>query len=55
MAKLQENYRGKVGWSTQNILKGYKLFESTVKPDIFVALDGGEDEEIWLRDQLHTM
>lgn len=55
VAKLRENYRGKVGWSTQDILKGYKLFENTVKADIFVALDGGEDEEMWLRDQLQAM
>ena len=54
ITKFRENYKGKPGWSTQDILAGYKLFESSIKADIFVALDGGEDEEMWLKDQIAT-
>jgi len=38
-----------------DIIAGYKLFENTIKAEIFVALDGGEDEELWLRGQLQDM
>jgi len=53
VTKLRENYKGRAGWSTQDIIAGYKLFENTVKAEVFVALDSGEDKEMWLRDQLY--
>jgi len=55
ITKLQKDYKGKEGWSTRDIINGYNLFENTVKVEIFVALDRGEDEEMWLRDQLESI
>ena len=47
--KLRENYRGKEGWNREDFLNGYELFESTVKAEGFLALDGGKEEDAWLR------
>lgn len=55
VTKLWENYKGKEGWSTQDIIAGYRLFENIVKAEVFVVLDGGKDEEMWLRDQLQSV
>ena len=49
--KLRENYRGKEGWNSEDFLDGYELFESTVKAEVFLALDG-EVEAAWLRRQI---
>ena len=50
--KLRHNYRGKVGWSTEDLLAGYELLENSIKAEVFLALESGEDEEMWLRRQI---
>ena len=52
ITKFRQNYKGKTGWSTGDILAGYEVLESVIKAEVFLALDGGEDEEKWLRRQI---
>ena len=52
VTKFREAYRGKPGWSTEDMLVGYELFESQIKAEVFLALGGGEEEEQWLRRQI---
>lgn len=54
VTKFREAYRGKPGWSTQDMLVGYELFESQIKAEVFLALDGGEEEELWLKRQISS-
>jgi hypothetical protein len=55
VTKLRKGYKGKEGWSTRDLLAGYKLFQDTVKAEVFLGLDGGEDEEEWLRLELDML
>jgi hypothetical protein len=52
VSKLQQKYKGRPGWSTQDIVTGYELFENPVKAEVFLALEEGEDQELWLRGQI---
>jgi len=52
ITKFHQNYKEKAGWSTQDILIGYKLLENSIKAKVFLALDGRDDEERWLRRQI---
>ncbi|PUU72312.1 hypothetical protein B9Z19DRAFT_1138047 [Tuber borchii] len=44
ITKFRQDYKGKVGWSMEDILAGYDLLESSIKADVFLALDGREDK-----------
>ena len=54
VTKFREAYRGKPDWSTQDMLVGYELFESQIKAEVFLALDEGEEEELWLKCQISS-
>jgi len=50
--KLRGEYRGKPGWNTEDLVMGYQLLENPAKADVFMGMDGGEDQDEWLRYQL---
>ena len=45
ITKFHQNYKEKAGWSTEDILIGYKLLENSIEAKGFPALDSGDDEE----------
>jgi hypothetical protein len=54
VAKLRKRYREKEGWTTRDLVAGYKLLEDTTKAEIFWGMDRGEDQDEWLRIELTT-
>ena len=52
VTKFRDGYCGKPGWSTEDMLVSYELFERQIKAEVFLALGGGEGEQQWLRRQI---
>jgi len=50
--ELRGEYRGKSGWNTDDLVMGHQLLENSAKADVFMGMDGGEDQDEWLRYQL---
>ena len=49
---LRENYQGKQGWNSEDLLDEYELFKSIVKAKAFLALDVGKEEATWQHCQI---
>ena len=50
--KLQEEYKSKNGWTMEDLMLAYEMFENPVKAEIFLAIISPEEQEQWLRRQL---
>jgi hypothetical protein len=55
VAKCRKTYKGKAGWDNEDLYDAYKLFENTTKAEVFLALEGDEEEEEWLRREIRRM
>ena len=50
--KLQEDYKSKNGWTMEDLMLAYEMFENPVKAEIFLAIINPEEQDLWLRRQL---
>jgi hypothetical protein len=50
--KLRSQYKSKPGWEMDDLLVGYGLFENSVKAEVFLGMDAGEDQDKWLRREI---